>query len=90
MISSARPGARSSITSGAGFSRRGNRVDRTAARPCPGGEGTLRPDATALDIRLMLVAARASRQVEPDAWQRLLELMLDGLSATRRAVPRKR
>ncbi len=46
-------------------------------------EGTLRTDASALDIRLVFVAARASRQVEPDAWQRLLELMLDGLAARR-------
>ncbi len=47
------------------------------------GEGTLRPDASALDIRLVFVAARAARQVEPEAWQRLFELMLDGLAAPR-------
>ncbi len=46
-------------------------------------EGSLRADASALDIRLVFVAARASRQVEADAWQRLLVLMLDGLAAGR-------
>ncbi len=44
-------------------------------------EGSLRADASALDIRLVFVAARASRQVEAEAWQRLLVLMLDGLAA---------
>ncbi len=44
-------------------------------------EGGVRPDATALDIRLLFVATRASRQVHDDAWERVLELMLDGLAA---------
>jgi AcrR family transcriptional regulator len=43
-------------------------------------EGGIRPDATAFDIRMVFVATRASRQVHPDAWQRVLELMLDGLA----------
>lgn len=47
-------------------------------------EGSLRGDASALDIRLVFTAARASRQIAPDAWQRLLELMLDGLAANPR------
>jgi AcrR family transcriptional regulator len=46
-------------------------------------EGAVRDDASALDIRLMFVAARASRQVGPEAWERVFALMLDGL-ATRR------
>ncbi|HEX3803182.1 MAG TPA: TetR family transcriptional regulator [Solirubrobacteraceae bacterium] len=46
-------------------------------------EGSVREDASALDIRLMFVAAQASRQVGPDAWQRVFALMLDGLVATR-------
>ncbi len=46
-------------------------------------ESSVRADASALDIRLMFVAAQASRQIGPDAWQRVLELMLDGLAATR-------
>ena len=43
-------------------------------------EGGIRPDATAFDIRMVFAATRASRQVHPDAWQRVLELMLDGLA----------
>jgi AcrR family transcriptional regulator len=44
-------------------------------------EGGVRRDATALDIRLLFAATRASRQVHDDAWERVLELMLDGLAA---------
>jgi AcrR family transcriptional regulator len=43
-------------------------------------EGGIRADATALDIRMLFAATRASRQVHPDAWQRVLELMIDGLA----------
>lgn len=43
-------------------------------------EGGIRPDATAVDIRMIFIATRASRQVHPDAWERVLELMLDGLA----------
>jgi AcrR family transcriptional regulator len=44
-------------------------------------EGGIRPDATAFDVRLLFMATRASRQLHDDAWQRVLELMLDGLAA---------
>lgn len=44
-------------------------------------EGTLRPDATELDVRLILVAARAATQVDADAWKRVLTVMIDGLAA---------
>ncbi len=44
-------------------------------------EGTLRADATALDVRLLFVAARASRQVDADAWKRVIAVMIDGLAA---------
>ncbi|HWD69177.1 MAG TPA: helix-turn-helix domain-containing protein [Solirubrobacteraceae bacterium] len=43
-------------------------------------EGGIRADATAFDVRMIFTATRASRQVHPDAWQRVLELMLDGLA----------
>jgi hypothetical protein len=43
-------------------------------------EGGIRADATAFDIRMVFAATRASRQVHADAWQRVLELMLDGLA----------
>jgi AcrR family transcriptional regulator len=46
-------------------------------------EGGIRADATAFDIRMLFAATRASRQVHPDAWQRVLELMLDGLASRR-------
>jgi AcrR family transcriptional regulator len=46
-------------------------------------EGSVRADASSLDVRLIFVAARASRQVDRDAWQRVFALMLDGLAATR-------
>lgn len=41
--------------------------------------GTVRPDATGLDVHLVFVAARAARGVEPDAWRRMVTLALDGL-----------
>ncbi len=44
-------------------------------------EGRLRADATSLDLRLLLAATRAARRVEPDQWQRMLELMIDALDA---------
>jgi AcrR family transcriptional regulator len=49
-------------------------------------EGRLRGDATPLDLRLLFAATRAARQVEPRAWRRMLELMIDALD-TRRGVP---
>jgi AcrR family transcriptional regulator len=47
-------------------------------------EGRLRADATAADLRLLFAATRAARNVEPERWPRMLELMIDGLDARRR------
>jgi AcrR family transcriptional regulator len=44
-------------------------------------EGKLRSDASMLDLRLLFAATRAARRVEPDAWQRMLTLIIDGLRA---------
>ncbi len=46
-------------------------------------EGRLRADATTLDLRLLFAATRAARNVEPEYWRRMLELMLDALDARR-------
>ena len=46
-------------------------------------EGRLRPDATALDLRLVFAATRAAKQVEPAQWPRMLELMIDALDSRR-------
>jgi AcrR family transcriptional regulator len=46
-------------------------------------EGRLRADATTLDLRLLFAATRAARNVEPEYWPRMLELMLDALDARR-------
>jgi AcrR family transcriptional regulator len=46
-------------------------------------EGRLRPDATTLDLRLLFAATRAARQVEPEHWPRMLELMIDALDSRR-------
>jgi AcrR family transcriptional regulator len=46
-------------------------------------EGRLRADATTLDIRLLFAATRAARNVEPEHWRRMLELMIDALDAQR-------
>jgi AcrR family transcriptional regulator len=43
-------------------------------------EGGVRADATTIDIRLIFTATRAAKQVSPDAWRRMLELLIDGLS----------
>jgi hypothetical protein len=43
-------------------------------------EGRLRADATALDLRLLFAATRASRDLEEDAWRRMLELGIDALA----------
>ncbi len=51
-------------------------------------EGRLRSDATTLDVRLLFAATRAARQIEPDRWRRVLELLLDALDA--RPSPRAR
>ena len=42
-------------------------------------QGRLRADATPFDFRLLLAATRAARKVEPAAWRRMLELLIDGL-----------
>lgn len=47
-------------------------------------EGRLRPDATTLDLRLLFAATRAARNVEPEYWRRMLELMVDALDTQRR------
>jgi AcrR family transcriptional regulator len=44
-------------------------------------EGTLRADATTLDIRLLFAATHAAKQVEPAAWRRTLELFIEALAA---------
>jgi hypothetical protein len=47
-------------------------------------EGRLRPDATALDLRLLFAATRAAKRVEPEQWPRMLELMIDALDTRAR------
>jgi len=42
-------------------------------------EGRLRADATAVDLRLLFAATRAAKQVEPERWPRMLQLMIDAL-----------
>jgi AcrR family transcriptional regulator len=44
-------------------------------------EGRLRADASALDLRLVFAATRAAKQVEPEQWPRMLELLIDALRA---------
>jgi AcrR family transcriptional regulator len=44
-------------------------------------EGKLRPDATAMDLRLLFAATRAARGLQADAWRRMLELGIDALDA---------
>jgi AcrR family transcriptional regulator len=44
-------------------------------------EGQLRPDATAMDLRLLFAATRAARRLESGAWRRMLELGIDALRA---------
>ncbi len=46
-------------------------------------QGSLRADAGAGDVRLLLAAVRATRRREPESWRRMLELGLDGLAAPR-------
>jgi len=42
-------------------------------------EGRLRADASMLDLRLLFAATRAAKHVEPEAWPRMLELLIDAL-----------
>jgi AcrR family transcriptional regulator len=46
-------------------------------------EGGLREDATTVDLRLLFAATRAAKQVEPAAWRRMVELLIDALEARR-------
>jgi AcrR family transcriptional regulator len=46
-------------------------------------QGRLRADATTLDVRLLFAATRAARQVEPEHWPRMLELLIDALDTQR-------
>jgi AcrR family transcriptional regulator len=46
-------------------------------------EGRLRSDVTPVDLRLLFAATRAAKQVEPTAWRRMLELLIDALDGTR-------
>jgi AcrR family transcriptional regulator len=47
-------------------------------------EGRLRADATPVDLRLLFAATRAAKQVEPTAWRRMLELLIDALDTQTR------
>jgi AcrR family transcriptional regulator len=51
-------------------------------------DGRLRADATTLDLRLLFAATRASEQLQPGAWRRMLELGIDALDAKDRPRPR--
>jgi AcrR family transcriptional regulator len=42
-------------------------------------EGRLRADATTLDLKLLFAATRAAKRLEPAAWPRMLELLIDAL-----------
>ncbi len=42
-------------------------------------EGRLRQDATTLDLRLLFASTRAAKRIDPDAWRRMLALMIDAL-----------
>jgi AcrR family transcriptional regulator len=42
-------------------------------------EGRLRPDATAADVWLVFAATRTARELEPHAFRRMLQLLIDGL-----------
>jgi AcrR family transcriptional regulator len=46
-------------------------------------EGRLRADASTLDLRLLFAATRAAKQVEPEHWPRMLELLIDALDSHR-------
>ena len=63
--------------------RRRWRDDALARSPLDAAkaEGRLRPDATALDLRLLFAATRAAEKVEPGGWHRLVELGVDALAA---------
>jgi AcrR family transcriptional regulator len=72
----------------AGMGRMSAALDRLLA--LARDEGRLRADATTLDLRLLFAATRAGKQVEPQAWQRILVLLIDGLDAQRAPAQRSR
>jgi AcrR family transcriptional regulator len=61
------------------------RVEALVARASE--QGQLRPDATRLDVSLVIVAARSVRHLHPTAWRRMVELAIDGLRAPGRPGP---
>jgi AcrR family transcriptional regulator len=44
-------------------------------------EGRVRADVQTFDMRLVFTATRAVERVAPDAWKRMLELLIDGLAS---------
>ena len=42
-------------------------------------QGSIRADASTLDLKLLFAATRAAKQLEPTAWRRMLELLIDAL-----------
>jgi AcrR family transcriptional regulator len=44
-------------------------------------EGLVRADVQTVDVRLVFTATRAVGHISPDAWKRMLELLIDGLAA---------
>lgn len=50
-------------------------------------EGRLRPDATAMDLRLLFASTRAARGLQKDAWRRMLELGIDALATDAKREP---
>jgi AcrR family transcriptional regulator len=50
-------------------------------------QGVIRPDATMLDVRLVIAGARSVKQMAPDAWRRMAELALAGLRPAGRRPP---
>jgi AcrR family transcriptional regulator len=53
-------------------------------------EGRLRVDVTTLDLRLLFAATRAAKQLEAEAWRRMLELGIRALEAPLPAVAPQR
>lgn len=49
-------------------------------------EGHLRADASTDDIRLIFSATRSTQYISPEAWRRMLELLIDGLAARPQAA----
>jgi AcrR family transcriptional regulator len=49
-------------------------------------EGHIRMDASVDDIRLIFSATRSTQYISPDAWRRMLELLIDGLATRPQAA----